>query len=148
MHEHASHCKVGRDCYHQTGKSSQRSRELKILRQRYGFMLWPHPPGVSSKPFSRPQKVPRLNVTLADRCTRKKVDRVRFFCAEKAALGRASHLSEKTSSGSLTPAWEVAPDKRAWQKEETATWRKVKTILLLHSGRTGFNLLLICVKVL
>ena len=136
MHEHASHCKLGRDCYHQTGKSSQRSRELKMLRQRYGFMLWPHPPGVSSKPFSRPQKVPRLNVTLADRCTRKKVDRVGFFCTKKAALGRASHLSEKTSSGSLLLPGRSRLTRElgaSWQEEETATWRKVKTILLLHS---------------
>ena len=141
----------GRDCNHQTGKSSQRSRKLKILRQRFRFMLCPHPPGVSSKPFSRPQKVPRLNVTLADRCTRKKVDRGGFFCAEKvrepAALGRASNLSEKTSSGSLLTGRScLTRDLGAsWQEEETATWRKV-----LHCSRTGFDskLLLICVKVL
>ena len=134
MHEHASHCKVGRDCYHQTGKSSQRSRELKILRQRYGFMLWPHPPGVSSKPFSRPQKVPRLNVTLADRCTRKKVDRVRFFLRGKASSSWPSLTFVRENKQWVTPPpWEVASDKRSWREEETATWRKVKTILLLHS---------------
>ena len=146
----------GRDCNHQTGKSSQRSRELKILRQRFRFMLCPHPPGVSSKPFSRPQKVPRLNVTLADRCTRKKVDRGGFFCAEKvrepAALGQGPNLSEKTSSGSLLTGRSCLTRDlgSSWQEKETATWKKVKTVLLQHSSRTGFNsnLLLICVKVL
>ena len=102
---------------HQTDKSSQRSRELKILRQRFRFMLCPHPPGVSSKPFSRPQKVPRLNVTLADRCTRKKVDRGGFFLRGKGARAGSSWPSlefVRENKQWVTPHWEVLPDKRTW----------------------------------
>ena len=94
----------GRECNHQTGKSPQRSRELKILRGRFRFMLCPDPPGVSSKPFSRPQKVPRLNVTLADRCTAaRKWTEAAFFarkrCASRQLLAKARICQRKQAVG-------------------------------------------------
>ena len=108
-------------------------------------MLRPDPPGVSSKPFSRPQKLPRLNVTLADRCTAARKWTEAAFLRRKlqklAALGPACLPFVRENKQWVTH-WEVLllPDKRFWQEEKTAAWGRVKTVLLLHCcGRTCFK---------
>ena len=89
-------------CNHQNWKKFKTIKRIENFEGKVPFHALPWPSRVSSKPFSRPQKVARLNVTPTDRCSRKKVDRGGKL-QKLASFGKpADHLLEKTSSGSLT----------------------------------------------